>query len=130
FRRAVPVDFSTVHANHAALEKIWARDKVEELMAEDWSGIQQGNSKYKAEIIKVGLEHSLATQYTSFVAVEERTVVQDGKPVRVEVPVELPQGVSPLAVPSEKGQFMEQFWQTRAQNGQGSGAGSGAVLAL
>jgi Ca-activated chloride channel family protein len=100
FTRAVPVDFSAVHANHAALEKIWARNKVEELMAQDWSGIQQGNSKYKAEIIKVGLEHSLATQYTSFVAVEERTVVQDGKPVRVEVPVELPEGVSPLAVPS------------------------------
>jgi hypothetical protein len=68
-------------------------------MSQDWEGIQQGNSKYKAEIVKVGLEHSLATQYTSFVAVEERTVVQDGKPVRIEVPVELPQGVSPLAVP-------------------------------
>jgi hypothetical protein len=47
----------------------------------------------------VGLEHSLATQFTSFVAVEERTVVSDGKPIRVEVPVELPEGVSPLAVP-------------------------------
>src|SRR5262245_61542232 len=105
FSRAVPVDFSKVHANHAALEKIWARNKVEELMALDWSGIQRGDSMYKAEIVKVGLEHSLATQYTSFVAVEERTVIQDGKPVRVEVPVELPEGVSPLAVPSlEKGQ--------------------------
>jgi hypothetical protein len=68
-------------------------------MSQDWSGIQQGNSKFKAEIIQVGLEHSLATQFTSFVAVEEKTVVQGGKPVRIEVPVELPQGVSPLAVP-------------------------------
>jgi hypothetical protein len=86
-------------ADNAALEKIWARNKVEDLMSQDWEGIQRGNSKYKAEIIKVGLEHSLATQYTSFVAVEERTVVQDGKPVRIEVPVELPENVSPLAVP-------------------------------
>ncbi len=99
FSRAVPVDFSLGSANNAALEKIWARSKVEDLMSQDWSGIQQGNSKYKADIIKIGLEHSLATQYTSFVAVEERTVVQDGKPVRIEVPVELPEGVSPLAVP-------------------------------
>ena len=68
-------------------------------MSQDWNGIQSGNSKYKAEIVQVGLEHSLATQYTSFVAVEERTVVSDGKPVKVEVPVELPEGVSPLAVP-------------------------------
>jgi Ca-activated chloride channel homolog len=105
FTRALPVDFSTAHANHAALEKIWARNKVEELMAQDWSGIQRGSSKYKAEIIQVGLEHSLATQYTSFVAVEERVVVQDGKPVRVEVPVELPEGVSPLAVPGGARQF-------------------------
>jgi Ca-activated chloride channel family protein len=99
FSRAVPVDFSLEAAGNAALEKIWARSKVEDLMSKDWSGIQQGNSKYKADIVKIGLEHSLATQYTSFVAVEERTVVQDGKPVRIEVPVELPEGVSPLAVP-------------------------------
>jgi hypothetical protein len=93
-------------------------------MAQDWSGIQQGNSKYKAEIVKVGLEHSLATQYTSFVAVEERTVVQDGKPVRVEVPVELPQGVSPLAVPGGEGQFVEGFGlRARAQHNVGTVGG-------
>ena len=75
-------------------------------MSQDWNGIQSGNSKYKAEIVQVGLEHSLATQYTSFVAVEERTVVSDGKPVKVEVPVELPEGVSPLAVPGESFQVL------------------------
>ncbi|HKD81491.1 MAG TPA: VIT domain-containing protein [Candidatus Angelobacter sp.] len=101
FSRTIPVDFSSTGESNAALEKIWARHKVEDLMSQDWSGIQQGNSAHKAEIIQVGLEHSLATQYTSFVAVEEKTVVSDGKPVRVEVPVELPQGVSPLAVPGE-----------------------------
>ena len=68
-------------------------------MSQDWMGIQNGQSKHKAEIIDVGLKHSLATQYTSFVAVETKTVIQDGKPVRIEVPVELPENVSPLAVP-------------------------------
>jgi len=113
FSRTVPVDFSSAGESNAALEKIWARHKVEDLMSQDWNGIQSGNSKYKAEIIKVGLEHSLATQYTSFVAVEERTVVSDGKPVKVEVPVELPQGVSPLAVPNG-GQQLDRL-QTFAQ---------------
>jgi len=108
YSRAIPVDFSLSAADkgstsNAALEKIWARNKVEDLMSQDWEGIQRGNSKYKADIVKVGLEHSLATQYTSFVAVEEKTVVQDGKRVRIEVPVELPQGVSSLAVPGEQG---------------------------
>jgi Ca-activated chloride channel family protein len=103
YSRSIPVDFSAASENNAALEKIWARHKVEDLMSQDWNGIQSGNSKYKAQIIQVGLEHSLATQFTSFVAVEERTVVSDGKPIKVEVPVELPEGVSPLAVPGQPG---------------------------
>src|SRR5262249_16260088 len=104
---------------------------VEELMAQDWSGIQQGNSKYKAEIIKVGLEHSLATQYTSFVAVEERTVVQDGKPVRVEVPVELPEGVSPLAVPGPANEkFPHQYGLMGRQFGFSPAPAHDSLLAL
>ncbi|HEU4414246.1 MAG TPA: VIT domain-containing protein [Candidatus Angelobacter sp.] len=111
FSRSIPIDFSSAGAANAALEKIWARHKVEDLMSQDWSGVQSGNSKHKAEIIQVGLTHSLATQYTSFVAVEEKTVVSDGKPTRVEVPVELPEGVSPLAVPGQEEKFGEQYWQ-------------------
>ncbi|PYP93284.1 MAG: hypothetical protein DMG65_01225 [Candidatus Angelobacter sp. Gp1-AA117] len=98
FKRTVNVDFPGDNSSNAALEKIWARRKVEDLMSQDWEGIQQGNSKHKAEIIDVGLKHSLATQYTSFVAVEEKTVISDGKPLRIQVPVELPEHVSPLAV--------------------------------
>ncbi|MGZ4873645.1 MAG: VIT domain-containing protein [Candidatus Angelobacter sp.] len=125
YSRTIPVDFSSAGANNAALEKIWARHKVEDLMSQDWNGIQSGNSKYKAEIIQVGLEHSLATQYTSFVAVEERTVVSDGKPVKVEVPVELPEGVSPLAVPG--GDRLEAFAKL-SRNAVGAG-GTYAYLA-
>ena len=33
------------------------------------------------------------TQFTSFVAVEDRVITKDGKPQRVEVPVEMPDGV-------------------------------------
>lgn len=112
FERALRVDLPEANPDHAVLEKIWARRKVEDYMSQDWAGVQRGESAHKAEIIKVGLEHSLATQYTSFVAVETKTVVQEGKPVRVEVPVELPEGVSPLAVPGEK--FMAQNWLARS----------------
>ena len=118
YSRTIGVDFSSAGASNAALEKIWARHKVEDLMSQDWNGIQSGNSKYKAEIVQVGLEHSLATQFTSFVAVEEKTVVSDGKPVKVEVPVELPEGVSPLAVP---GGGLQEY----AKAGRSAGAGVG-----
>jgi len=125
YSRTIPVDFSSGGASNAALEKIWARHKVEDLMSQDWNGIQSGNSKYKAEIVQVGLEHSLATQYTSFVAVEERTVVSDGKPVKVEVPVELPEGVSPLAVPVDRLQGYAKLGAS-AGSGVGGGFGGGA----
>ena len=115
YSRTIPVDFSSAGENNAALEKIWARHKVEDLMSQDWNCIQSGNSVYKAQIIQVGLEHSLATQFTSFVAVEERTVVSDGKPVKVEVPVELPESVSPLAVPG--GQGGEPLYAAKASPG-------------
>jgi Ca-activated chloride channel family protein len=46
------------------------------------------------EITKLGLEYKLMTQYTSFVAVEEMTITDGGKPRTVQVPVELPEGVS------------------------------------
>lgn len=130
FRRTINVDFPGDNAGNAALEKIWARRKVEDLMSQDWEGIQQGNSQHKAEIIDVGLKHSLATQYTSFVAVEEKTVISDGKPVRVEVPVELPENVSPLAVGVVAGgpmakQFSSAPLQTFAAVGPGASGGVG-----
>jgi Ca-activated chloride channel family protein len=130
YSRTIPVDFSSASENNAALEKIWARHKVEDLMSQDWNGIQSGNSIYKTQIIQVGLEHSLATQFTSFVAVEERTVVSDGKPVKVEVPVELPEGVSPLAVPGAVGvDRMETFAKlSRAPNAGGAMFGTPAPL--
>ena len=118
FTREVQVDFPAENSGHAALEKIWARNKVDNLMSQDWMGIQQGQSKHKAEIVEVGLKHNLATQYTSFVAVETKTVIQDGKPVRIEVPVELPENVSPLAVPSaEADQFVAQSWSGGSASG-------------
>src|SRR5215471_3119069 len=118
FTREGQVDFPAENSGHAALEKIWERNKVDNLMSQDWMGIQQGQSKHKSEIVEVGLKHNLATQYTSFVAVETKTVIQDGKPVRIEVPVELPENVSPLAVPSaEADQFAAQSWSRGSASG-------------
>ena len=65
-------------------------------MASDYSGIQSGNPKteIKDTITNLGIEYRLLTQFTSFVAVEERIVTDGGQPRKIEVPVELPEGVS------------------------------------
>ena len=65
-------------------------------MSQDWSGLQTGNIKpeVQKQITQLGLSYKLMTQFTSLVAVEERVVTTNGKPQRVEVPVEMPEAVS------------------------------------
>jgi hypothetical protein len=48
----------------------------------------------KQQITKLGLDYRLMTPFTSFVAVEERVITEGGEPRRVEVPVEMPEGMS------------------------------------
>jgi Ca-activated chloride channel family protein len=81
---------------NAAIASIWARAKVDDLMSRDWVGIQRNapRNEVKEEIIQVALAHRIMTQFTSFVAVEETVVTVGGKPTRVTVPVEMPDGVS------------------------------------
>ena len=52
------------------------------------------NNNEAVEIQRLGLEYRLVTPYTSFVAVDESSTTREGQPVRVEVPVEMPDGVS------------------------------------
>jgi Ca-activated chloride channel family protein len=96
FVREIPVEFPETESRHDVLATLWARTRVDDLMSQDWNGIQQGNAKpeIKETITQLGLEYRLMTQFTSFVAVEEMIVTDGGEPRRIEVPVELPEGVS------------------------------------
>ena len=96
FERDIPVGLATNSTQHDVLAGFWARRKIDELMSQDWSGAQSGTMKPEVQegITRLGLDYRLMTQFTSFVAVEDRVVTKDGKPQRVEVPVEMPEGVS------------------------------------
>ena len=96
FVREIPVTLSSGSGESRILPAFWARRKIDDLMSQDWAGLQNGTMqpKVQAEITQLGLDYRLMTQFTSFVAVEERVVTQSGNPVRVEVPVEMPTGVS------------------------------------
>jgi Ca-activated chloride channel family protein len=96
FERSIPVTLPGDEPANDVLASLWARQRIEWLMAEDWLGMQVGEPKpaIKQDIIDLGLEFSLVTQYTSFVAVEERVVNENGRPRTVQVPVEMPDGVS------------------------------------
>jgi Ca-activated chloride channel family protein len=79
-----------------AMETVWARERIEDLQAQDWMGAQTGhpNPAIKEQIVATALEYRLMSQWTSFVAVEKRVVNVGGKERLVDVPVEMPEGVS------------------------------------
>lgn len=96
YRREIAVELPASEARHDVLAALWARTRVADLMSRDWMGMQRGAppAELREAIVKLGLEFRLMTQFTSFVAVEERIVTEGGQPRRIEVPVELPGGVS------------------------------------
>jgi Ca-activated chloride channel family protein len=96
FTRAINVDLPASEPRHDVLATLWARTRVDDLMGQDFYGIQRGTTRddIREQITKLGLDYRLMTQFTSFVAVEEMTVTEGGKPRRVEVPVEMPEGMS------------------------------------
>ncbi|MEW6251399.1 MAG: VIT domain-containing protein [Planctomycetota bacterium] len=96
YEDTIAVNWPQSVPDHAALPSLWARAKVGELMMQDYAGLQNGTMKdeLKRAITGLGLEFRLVTQFTSFVAVEQVTVTVGGEPTRVDVPVEIPSGVS------------------------------------
>jgi Ca-activated chloride channel family protein len=120
FTRDIPVAFSSSTPPFDALAGFWARRRIDNLMSQDWLGLQQGTMKpeLQAQITQLGLDYRLMTQFTSFVAVEDKIVTKDGKPQRVEVPVEMPEGVSHEGVFGEEKQFdrLTQFAQLTGRN--------------
>ena len=96
FVRDISVTLPADQPAHPVLATLWARRKVDALMARNWTGMQSGDPgpEIKHAITKLGVEFSLMTQFTSFVAVEESIRTEVGRPRRIEVPVEMPTGVS------------------------------------
>jgi Ca-activated chloride channel family protein len=94
--REIPLALPASEARHDVLASLWARRRIDDLMAEDQLGIQHSTmrTELREEVTKLGLDFRLMTQFTAFVAVEELTITDGGQPRRVEVPVEMPEGVS------------------------------------
>ena len=126
FNRDIPVTFSSSTPPFDALAGYWARRRIDDLMSQDWLGMQRGAVKpeLQAQITQLGLDYRLMTQFTSFVAVEDRVVTKNGQPERVEVPVEMPEGVSHEGVFGDQSQYrMAQGVSVIRSVGGGIGAG-------
>ena len=97
FTRDIAVSFPETMASHDVLASLWARSRIDSLMAQDYAGAQANTMRadLKETITQLGIEYRLMTQFTSFVAVEEMIVTEGGQPRRVDVPVEVPAGTVP-----------------------------------
>jgi Ca-activated chloride channel family protein len=83
----------------SALRQLWARQRIASLS--DQEALEGGNTQ-KAQITELGLGYSLLTQYTSFIAVDQR--VRNPNPAlapTVDQPSPLPEGVSNQAIGAE-----------------------------
>src|SRR5262249_39048278 len=95
YRQELAVTLPEREDDHAAIASMWARAKIEALTSEDLGALQRGAFPVplKEEIVSVALSHRILTEFTSFVAVEERVVNEGGEQRTVRVPVEMPDGV-------------------------------------
>jgi hypothetical protein len=96
FVREIPIELPDRESRHDVVATLWARTRIDDLMSQDYNGIQNGNARedIREAITQLGLNFRLMTQFTSFVAVEEMTVTDGGTPRKIDVPVEMPEGVS------------------------------------
>lgn len=95
FTREIQVTLPESMALHDVLAPLWARARIDSLMTEDYLGAMNGRMRdeLRNTITQLGIEFRLMTQFTSFVAVEEISVSDGGTLRRIDVPVEVPEGV-------------------------------------
>ena len=94
YEQALEVTLPERRDDHGAVASLWARRRIADLGRQMYAG---ETPELVEEVTQVALTHRLVSQYTSFVAVENRVVEEvdaQGRPRTVVVPVELPEGVS------------------------------------
>lgn len=98
YREELPVS-AQERNGPSALRLLWARQRIAGLSDQE---ALEGGSAHKAQITELGLTYQLLTQYTSFIAVDQR--VRNPNPAltpKVDQPSPMPEGVSNLAVGAE-----------------------------
>ena len=91
-RESTSVSPTATDFGNPAVAQLWGRSRIKDLMNQMFGG--ETKSLVEA-VTNTALTYRLLSEYTAFVAVSEEVRVEpDGSRRRVQVPVELPQGVS------------------------------------
>jgi Ca-activated chloride channel family protein len=87
YSQSISVSFPSLAPINRSLPKIWAREKIRR--------IDLDNTK-SAEVTQLGLDYSIMTAYTSFVAVADKIVNTEQEWTTAEIAALWPDGVDPL----------------------------------
>lgn len=133
YQRDINVNLPESETGNDALASIWARARVDELTSKYYAAKAAEKKPIENEITQLGLEFRLMTQFTSFVAVEEKVVNQNGKSIKVEVPIQLAEGTfgnqeGDLVASKRISSLSYSTPQTASGNGSGSGNPHGYVI--
>jgi len=91
YRQALQVTLPAVSAAHGALASLWARQRIETLSRE--GHLRPGDPAIEEAITGLAMHHHLVSRFTSFVAIDDRAGTSDGRPARVDQPLDGPAGV-------------------------------------
>ncbi len=80
---------------NSAIRYLWARKRIQ--MLDDYNNLSYDDKKVK-EVTNLGLKYNLMTAYTSFIAIDEHAVNDNGKIRTVKQSLPLPVGVPNSAV--------------------------------
>lgn len=147
--QTLDMNLPAVDQSGSAIATLWAREMVDEIMRTDWmaqfrvqidpQNVQNGGKAVtptQQRITEIGLLYGIMTQFTSFVAVENRIINVGGKQVTVQVPVEMADGVSYEGIfGADKERGGDAFFRSRATGavskssagGGGGGYGGGGA---
>lgn len=98
YTQEIPVANVAPRKDNSAIRYLWARTRVESLS--DYGYKVADEETVRKEVTKLGLDYSMMTDYTSFVAVIEEVRNPAGESTDVNQPLPLPLEVSDLAVGS------------------------------
>jgi len=67
YEREIHLRLPEIESRNSVLRTLWARERIDDLMGQDYAGIQRGKPQVgiRDEITRLGLEYRLMTQFTS-----------------------------------------------------------------
>lgn len=98
YKQVIQVADAQSQETNSALPYLWARSRVEQLMDYGIEGDENDIKLVQKEVTQIGLDYSMLTQFTSFIAVTEEVRNTGATAKDVDQPLPLPQDVSNFSV--------------------------------